>query len=86
MILNKINGNELSDNYSQFEGEKKENYKKEEEEEGEDKKEENENEIENENEQHQEQFNEIVNIAAILAAEDTTNDFYTILEEMVEEE
>ena len=50
LILNKINGNELSDNYSQFEGEKKENYKKEEEEEGEDKKEENENEIENENE------------------------------------
>lgn len=31
----------------------------------------------------QEEFNEIVNIAAIDAAEDTTNDFYTILEEMI---
>jgi hypothetical protein len=34
---------------------------------------------------NQEQFNEILNIAYILAAEDTTNDFYTILEEMIED-
>jgi len=33
----------------------------------------------------QNQFNEIVNIAATLAAEDMTNDFYTILEEMIED-
>jgi len=32
-----------------------------------------------------EQFNEIVNTAATLAAEDITNDFYTILEEMIED-
>ena len=32
-----------------------------------------------------EQFNEIVNTAATLAAEDMTNDFYTILEEMIED-
>ena len=34
---------------------------------------------------NQDQFNEIVNTAATLAAEDTTNDFYTILEEMIED-
>lgn len=34
---------------------------------------------------NQDQFNEIVNTAAMLAAEDTTNDFYTILEEMIED-
>lgn len=33
----------------------------------------------------QDQFNEIVNTAAILAAEDVTNDFYTILEEIIED-
>ena len=52
LISNKINGNELSDNYSQFEGEKIEEDKKEEVQEGEeeDKKEENNvNETENEN-------------------------------------
>lgn len=32
-----------------------------------------------------EQFNEIVNTAATFAAEDMTNDFYTILEEMIED-
>lgn len=34
---------------------------------------------------NQDQFNEIVNTAATLSAEDMTNDFYTILEEMVED-
>ena len=33
----------------------------------------------------QDQFNEIVNTAATLAAEDSTNDFYTILESLIEE-
>lgn len=34
----------------------------------------------------QEEFNEIVNTAAVHAIEDNTNDFYTILEEMIEDE
>ncbi len=34
---------------------------------------------------NQDQFNEIVNTAVTLAAEDMTNDFYTILEEMIED-
>ena len=33
----------------------------------------------------QEQFTEIQNMAAMLAAEDSTNDFYTILESLIEE-
>ena len=33
----------------------------------------------------QEQFTEIQNMAAIMAAEDSTNDFYTILESLIEE-
>lgn len=33
----------------------------------------------------QEQFTEIQNMAAMMAAEDSTNDFYTILEEMIED-
>ena len=33
----------------------------------------------------QEQFTEIQNMAAMLAAEDLTNDFYTILDSLIEE-
>lgn len=34
----------------------------------------------------QEEFNEIVNTAAMHTSEDNSNDFYTILEEMIEDE
>ena len=33
----------------------------------------------------QEQFTEIQNMAAMMADEDSTNDFYTILESLIEE-